>query len=69
MTRLSWSVSVSNCRVSIKSSSRRADVLELFRKRQRNIRALENVIEEAGKVDVNAAAILSAVVAYRIMGS
>ena len=41
-----------------------AHALDLFRKRQRNIRAaLEKIIEKAGEVDVNAAAVVSAVAA------
>jgi hypothetical protein len=44
---------------------RHAHALDLFRKRQRNIRAaLEKIIEKAGEVDVNAAAVVSAVAAY-----
>jgi hypothetical protein len=44
---------------------RHAHALGLFRKRQRNIRAaLEKIIESAGEVDVNAAAVVSAVAAY-----
>src|ERR1700736_6711619 len=39
---------------------RHAHALDLFRKRQRNIRAaLEKIIEQAGEVDVNAAAVVS----------
>jgi hypothetical protein len=49
---------------------RHAHALDLFRRRQRNIRAaLEKIIEKAGEVDVNAAAVVSAVAAYaRING-
>ena len=44
---------------------RHAHALELFPKRQRNVRAaLEKIIERAGEVEVNAAAIVSAVSAY-----
>lgn len=44
---------------------RHAHALELFAKRQRNIRsALEKIIERAGDVEVNAAAVVSAVSAY-----
>jgi hypothetical protein len=44
---------------------RHAHALDLFRKRQRNIRAaLERIIEQAGEVDVNAAAVVSAIMAY-----
>ena len=44
---------------------RHAHALDLFRKRQRNIRAaLEKIIEQAGEVDVNAAAVVSAIMAY-----
>jgi hypothetical protein len=49
---------------------RHARALNLFRKRQRNVRAaLEKIIEHAGEVDVNAAAVVSAIAAYaRING-
>jgi hypothetical protein len=44
---------------------RHAHALGLFPKRQRNVRAaLEKIIERAGEVEVNAAAIVSAVTAY-----
>jgi hypothetical protein len=44
---------------------RHAHALDLFRKRQRNIRAaLEKIIERAGEVDVNAASVVAAVAAY-----
>jgi hypothetical protein len=44
---------------------RHAHALELFSKRQRNIRAaLEKIIERAGEVEVNAATMVSAVSAY-----
>ena len=44
---------------------RHAHALGLFPKRQRNIRAaLEKIIERAGEVEVNAAAVVSAVGAY-----
>jgi hypothetical protein len=47
---------------------RHAHALDLFRRRQRNIRAaLEKIIERAGEVDVNAAAVVSAVAAYARM--
>jgi hypothetical protein len=49
---------------------RHAHALDLFRKRQRNIRAaLEKIIEKAGEVDVNAAAVVSAVAAYARINS
>ena len=44
---------------------RHAHAIGLFPKRQRNVRAaLEKIIERAGEVEVNAAAIVSAVTAY-----
>lgn len=44
---------------------RHAHALGLFAKRQRNVRAaLEKLIERAGEVEVNAAAVVSAVSAY-----
>src|SRR5205807_5217812 len=44
---------------------RHAHAFGLFPKRQRNVRAaLEKIIEHAGEVEVNAAAIVSAVTAY-----
>jgi hypothetical protein len=44
---------------------RHAHALGLFEKRRRNIRAaLEKIIERAGEVDVNAAAVVSAIQAY-----
>jgi hypothetical protein len=44
---------------------RHAHAVGLFRKRQRNVRAaLEKIIERAGEVEVNAAAVVSAVAAY-----
>ena len=44
---------------------RHAHALDLFPKRQRNVRAaLEKLIERAGEVEVNAAAVVSAVSAY-----
>ena len=44
---------------------RHAHALGLFPKRQRNVRAaLESIIERAAEVEVNAAAIVSAVTAY-----
>jgi hypothetical protein len=44
---------------------RHAHALDLFRKRQRNIRAaLEKIIERAAEVDVNAASVVAAVSAY-----
>ena len=44
---------------------RHAYALGLFEKRRRNIRvALETIIEKAGEVDVNAAAVVSAIQAY-----
>lgn len=51
--------------ISRDSVYRHAHALDLFRKRQRNIRAaLERIIEQAGEVDVNAAAVVSAIMAY-----
>ena len=51
--------------VSRDSLYRHAHAVDLFRKRQRNIRAaLERIIEQAGEVDVNAAAVVSAIMAY-----
>ncbi len=47
------------------SMYRHAHALELFPKRQRNIlAALEKIIEQAGEVDVTAAAVVAAVQAY-----
>ncbi|HEV2115814.1 MAG TPA: hypothetical protein VGR48_07305 [Terriglobales bacterium] len=44
---------------------RHAHALDLFQKRQRNVRAaLERIIERAGEVEVNASAVVSAVSAY-----
>jgi hypothetical protein len=44
---------------------RHAHALDLFAKRQRNIRkALERIIEQAGVVEVNASAVVSAIQAY-----
>lgn len=44
---------------------RHAHAVALFPKRQRNVRAaLEKIIERAGEVEVNAAAVVSAVTAY-----
>jgi len=44
---------------------RHARALELFAKRQRNVRAaLERIIEHAGEVDVTASAVVSAIQAY-----
>src|SRR6266581_9025912 len=44
---------------------RHAHAYGLFSKRQRNVRAaLEKIIERAGEVEVNAAAVVSAVGAY-----
>ena len=44
---------------------RHAHALDLFPKRQRNVRAaLERIIEHAGEVEVNASAVVSAVGAY-----
>src|SRR5215813_2182867 len=44
---------------------RHAHALDLFTKRQRNVRAaLEKIIERASEVEVNAAAVVSAVSAY-----
>jgi hypothetical protein len=44
---------------------RHAHALNLFPKRQRNVRAaLERIIERAGEVEVNASAVVSAVSAY-----
>jgi hypothetical protein len=55
----------SNYGVSRDGVYRHAHALDLFRKRQRNIRAaLERIIEQAGEVDVNAAAVVSAIMAY-----
>jgi hypothetical protein len=49
---------------------RHAHALDLFRKRQRNIRAaLEKIIEKAGEVDVNAASVVAAVAAYARINS
>ena len=44
---------------------RHARALDLFAKRQRNVRAaLERIIEHAGEVDVTASAVVSAIQAY-----
>jgi hypothetical protein len=44
---------------------RHAHALDLFPKRQRNVRsALEHIIERSGEVEVNASAVVSAVAAY-----
>jgi hypothetical protein len=49
---------------------RHAHALGLFPKRQRNVRAaLEKIIERAGEVEVNAAAVVSAVTAYARLNS
>jgi hypothetical protein len=49
---------------------RRAHVLGLFPKRQKNIRAaLERIIEKAGEVDVTASAVVAAVQAYAKINS
>ena|SRR2546423_14245818 len=49
---------------------RHAHALGLFSKRQRNVRAaLEKIIERAGEVEVNAAAVVSAVTAYARLNS
>lgn len=49
---------------------RHAHALGLFPKRQRNVRAaLEKIIERASEVDVNAAAVVSAVTAYARINS
>ena len=49
---------------------RHAQALALFPKRQRNVRAaLEKIIERAGEVEVNAAAVVSAVSAYARINS
>jgi hypothetical protein len=49
---------------------RHAHATNLFSRRQRNIRAaLEKIIEKAGEVDVNAAAVVSAVAAYARINS
>ena len=49
---------------------RHAHALGLFAKRQRNVRAaLERIIEGAGEVEVNAAAVVSAVRAYASINS
>jgi len=49
---------------------RHAHALGLFPKRQRNVRAaLEKIIEQAGDVEVNAAAVVSAVTAYARINS
>jgi hypothetical protein len=43
----------------------RAHALNLFAKRQRNVRAaLERIIEQAGEVDVTAPAVVAAIQAY-----
>ena len=47
------------------SVSRHANALNLFAKRQRNLRAaLERIIEQAGEVDVTAPAVVAAIQAY-----
>ena len=47
---------------------RHAHATGLFPKRQKNVRmALEKIIEQAGEVEVNAAAVVSAVQAYAIV--
>ena len=49
---------------------RHAHALELFPKRQRNIRAaLERIIEKAGEVDVTASAVVAAIQAYAKINS
>ncbi len=49
---------------------RHAHALRLFPKRQRNVRAaLERIIERAGEVEVNAAAVVSAVSTYARLNS
>src|SRR5215475_13237256 len=49
---------------------RHAHALDLFAKRQRNVRAaLEKIIERASEVEVNAAAVVSAVSAYARINS
>jgi hypothetical protein len=49
---------------------RHAHALELFQKRQRNVRAaLERIIEKAGEVDVTASAVVAAVQAYAKINS
>ena len=49
---------------------RHAHGLDLFRKRQRNVRsALERIIEKAGEVDVTASAVVAAVQAYAKINS
>ena len=49
---------------------RHANALDLFPKRQRNVRAaLERIIERAYEVDVNAAAVVSAVRTYASINS
>jgi hypothetical protein len=51
--------------VSTDSIYRHAHALDLFSKRQRNIRkALERLIEQAESIDVNASAVVSAIQAY-----
>lgn len=52
-------------RVSRDSLYRHAHAVDLFSKRQRNIRkALERIIEQAETVDVNASAVVAAIQAY-----
>ena len=52
-------------RVSRDALYRHAHALDLFAKRQRNIRkALERIIEQAETVDVNASAVVAAIQAY-----
>jgi len=49
---------------------RHAHALDLFHRRQRNVRAaLERIIESAGEVEVNAAAVVSAVRTYASINS
>lgn len=49
---------------------RHAHALGLFPKRQRNVRAaLEKIIEQAGDVEVNAAAVVTAVATYARINS
>ena len=56
--------------VSRDSVYRHARAMGLFPKRQRNLKAsLEKIIERAGSVDVNAAAVVSAVSAYARINS
>jgi len=49
---------------------RHAHALDLFEKRQRNVRAaLERIIEQAGEVSVNASAVVAAIQAYAKINS